>query len=176
MDGARFANAVASLGVHPRQLTQDCGVAVLCFGGSKNGLAIGEAVVFFDRALAEEFAYRCKQAGQLASKMRFLAAQWVGLLKSGAWLRRAEHANACAAKLEEQLRALAEVEIMFPRQANSLFVKMPQAVARSLHEKGWHFYTFIGVGGVRLMCSWDTTELAIEAFMADLKRALAGRA
>jgi threonine aldolase len=90
-------------------------------------------------------------------------------------LRRAEHANARAAMLEEQLRALAEVEIMFPRQANSLFVKIPQAVARSLHEKGWHFYTFIGVGGVRLMCSWDTTERAIQDFMADLKRALAGR-
>lgn len=89
LDGARFANAVAALDLPPRALTVDCGVDVLCFGGSKNGLAVGEAVLFFDLAAAEEFAYRCKQAGQLASKMRFLAAQWLGLLKNDAWLRHA---------------------------------------------------------------------------------------
>ena len=100
MDGARFANAVATLGLPPRAVTVDCGVDVLCFGGSKNGLAIGEAVIFFDLALADEFAYRCKQAGQLASKMRFLAAQWLGVLRDGAWLRYAAHANQCAALLD----------------------------------------------------------------------------
>ena len=85
-DGARFANACARLGCAPAELSWRSGVDVLCFGGTKNGMAVGEAVLFFDRALATDFDYRCKQAGQLASKMRFLAAPWVGLLESGAWL------------------------------------------------------------------------------------------
>ena len=173
MDGARFANAVASLNVRPRELTVDCGVDVLCFGGSKNGLAIGEAVVFFDQEPAEEFAYRCKQAGQLASKMRFIAAQWLGILKTNAWIRYASHSNHCAVILEEQLKSIPEIEIMFPREANSVFVKMPETVIQSLHRKGWHFYTFIGLGGARLMCSWDTTEEAIRAFINDLKASIA---
>jgi len=172
MDGARFANAVASLGVKPRQVTVDCGVDVLCLGGSKNGLAVGEAVIFFDRDLAEEFAYRCKQAGQLAAKMRFIAAQWLGVLKTGAWLRHADHSNQCAAMLEQHLRDIDEVEILLPRQANSVFVKMPPAVIDSMHARGWHFYTFIGLGGARLMCSWNTTEQAINAFIKDLKACL----
>src|SRR5207249_2039495 len=89
MDGARLANAVAALGVRPADLTWKRGVEVLSLGGVKNGLAVGELVVFFDRKLAAEFEYRCKQAGQLSSKMRFLAAPWVGLLESGAWQRNA---------------------------------------------------------------------------------------
>jgi threonine aldolase len=103
MDGARFANAVASLGCAPKEITWQAGVDVLCFGGTKNGMAVGEAVVFFNRELAHEFEYRCKQAGQLCSKMRFLSAPWVGMLKDGAWLRHAQHANAMAAYLEESL-------------------------------------------------------------------------
>jgi threonine aldolase len=172
LDGARFANAVAALDVPPRVLTVECGVEVLCFGGSKNGLALGEVVLFFDLAAAEDFAYRCKQAGQLASKMRFLAAQWLGLLKDGAWLRHAARANHCAALLEEQLRALPEVELMLPRQANTVFVRLPDAVIAALRQRGWIFYTFIGVGGVRLMSAWDTQEATVRAFVADLKSAL----
>lgn len=172
MDGARFANAVAALGLAPRALTVDCGVDVLCFGGAKNGLALGEAILFFDLAAAEEFAYRCKQAGQLASKMRFLAAQWLGVLKSGAWLRHAAHANHCAEVLEAQLCALPEVNLMFPRQANAVFVQLPEAVIATLRQRGWRFYTFIGLGGVRLMCAWDTREETVYAFVADLKAEL----
>jgi threonine aldolase len=172
MDGARFGNAVASLRVRPAEISVDCGVDVLCFGGSKNGLAIGEAVIFFDLEPAEEFAYRCKQAGQLAAKMRFIAAQWLGVLKTGAWLRNARHANHCAAILERHLRRIAEVEIMMPRQANSVFVRMPPAAIDAMHACGWHFYTFIGLGGARLMCSWNTTERAIQAFIKDLKSCL----
>jgi len=93
MDGARFANAVASVKMAPKEVTWKAGVDVLCLGGSKNGMALGEAVVFFDAALAAEFHYRRKQAGQLASKMRFLAAPWVGMLQEGAWLRHATHAT-----------------------------------------------------------------------------------
>jgi threonine aldolase len=169
MDGARFANAVASLGVHPREITVDCGVDVLCFGGTKNGLAVGDAVLFFDLAAAEEFAYRCKQAGQLASKMRFLAAPWLGILKSDAWLRYARHANDCAAKLELALEEIPEIELLFPREVNSVFVRMPQTIIDSMHAKGWHFYTFIGTGGARLMCSWDTKVESIDRFIEDLK-------
>jgi threonine aldolase len=161
MDGARFSNAVAALNVKPREVTVDCGVDVLAFGGSKNGLSVGEAIIFFDLGAAEEFAYRCKQAGQLASKMRFLSAQWVGVLKTGAWLRHAGHANACAAELEAALRELPEVEQLFPRQANSLFVKLPPAAVEEMTARGWRLYTFIGVGGARLMCSWDTTTRAL---------------
>lgn len=169
MDGARFANAVAHLKEKPGRISVDCGVDVLVFGGSKNGLCIGEAVVFFDKEAAYEFDYRCKQAGQLASKMRFIAAQWLGVLKTNAWLKYAKHSNACAAKLESELCKIPEAEIMFPRQANSVFVKLPVKAIEAMHAKGWRFYTFIGMGGARLMCSWDTDEKTIQAFIADLK-------
>ena len=103
MDGARFANAVASLGVSPADVTWRAGVDVLSFGGTKNGAQAGEAVVFFDRTRADNFRRRCKQSGQLASKMRFLSAQWVGLLENDVWLRHARHANDTAAYLERRL-------------------------------------------------------------------------
>ena len=173
MDGARFANAAAALDVRPRELTVDCGVDVLCLGGSKNGLAVGDAVIFFDPQHAEEFAYRCKQAGQLASKMRFIAAQWLGVIKTGAWLRHARHANDCAALLERELREIPEVQILCPRQVNSVFVQLPEPVVAALHARGWHFYTFIGHGGARLMCSWNTTEKAVTALVGDIKACVA---
>ncbi|HKI69988.1 MAG TPA: low specificity L-threonine aldolase, partial [Verrucomicrobiae bacterium] len=116
MDGSRFANAVVSLDVKPKEITWQAGVDVLCFGGTKNGVGVGEAVVFFDPKLADEFDYRCKQAGQLASKMRYLSAPWVGLLKDGVWLRNASHANAMATRLEEGLKQIAGIRILFPRQ------------------------------------------------------------
>lgn len=169
MDGARFANAVVSLGVAPKEITWQAGVDVLCFGGTKNGTAVGDAVVFFNRELAKEFDYRCKQAGQLASKMRFLSAPWVGMLQDGAWLRRAAHANQMAVHLEKSLRALPEIKILCPRQANSVFVELPTGTIDALHQKGWKFYNFIGKGGCRLMCAWDTTEEDVHQFVGDLK-------
>ncbi|HEY5974211.1 MAG TPA: low specificity L-threonine aldolase [Geobacteraceae bacterium] len=168
MDGSRFANAVASLNVPPRELTWQAGVDVLCFGGTKNGFAIGEAVVFFNRELAREFDYRCKQAGQLASKMRFLAAPWVGMLESGAWLTRAGHANRMAQLLATGLAALPGVSVKYPCQANSVFVQLTTQLCDDLRELGWHFYTFIGEGGARFMCSWETTEADVAALVADL--------
>lgn len=172
MDGARFSNAVAHLKLHPREITWQCGVDVLCFGGIKNGLGIGEAVVFFNKKLAEEFDYRCKQAGQLSSKMRFMSAPWIGLLKEDVWLKNAQHANDCAALLEEKLSAFPELSIMFPRQANSVFVLMPPALRAYLDQKGWHFYTFIGLGGARFMCSWDTKEESINNLVKDVQDGL----
>ncbi len=175
MDGARFANAVATLGCAPKEITWQAGVDILCFGGAKNGMAVGEAVVFFNRDLANEFEYRCKQAGQLASKMRFLAAPWVGVLQDGAWLRHARHANQMAARLEAELRPLPSVKILMPRQANAVFVELPPQVVDALHKLGWQFYNFIGLSGHRLMCSWDTTEADVQAFVADLKPQLERR-
>ena len=176
MDGARFANAVATLGVAPREITWQAGVDALCFGGTKNGTHVGDAVVFFNRELADEFDYRCKQAGQLCSKMRFMSAPWVGLLRDGAWLRHARHANAMAARLEEKLSGLPQVRILFPRQANSVFAELPQPVIKGLRERGWMFYTFIGQGGCRLMCAWDTTEKDVDDFAGELKAFTTGPA
>jgi len=136
MDGARFANALVALGVTPKEITWQLGVDVLCFGGTKNGIAIGEAVVFFNRELAREFEYRCKQGGQLASKMRFLSAPWVGLLRDGAWLRHAKHANAMARRLETALGQIQQIEIAYPVQSNGVFAKIPAAVVQGLHQRG----------------------------------------
>jgi len=172
MDGARFANAVASLNVAPKEITWQAGIDVLCFGGTKNGTAVGDAVVFFNSKLAEEFDYRCKQAGQLASKMRFLSAPWVGMLQDGAWLRHARHANALAEYLHKSLRNLPEVKILFPRQANAVFAELPRNVIEGLWNRGWMFYNFIGKGGCRLMCAWDTAESDVDEFVADLKSLL----
>ena len=166
MDGARFANAAASLNLPPGELVK--GVDVLCFGGSKNGMAVGEAVVFFNPGMAREFDYRCKQSGQLASKMRFLAAPWAGMLEDGAWLRHAANANARAQSLAASLDSIPGLEMLHPRQANSVFMKMPPYVAQGLRDRGWRFYEFIGGGG-RLMCSWDTTEDDVAAFVADVQ-------
>jgi threonine aldolase len=176
MDGARFANAAAELGVTPKEISWQCGMDVLCLGGTKNGLAVGDAVIFFNKSLAEDFAYRCKQAGQLASKMRFLAAPWLGLLKDNTWLKNASHANRCAAMLDEEIRRISELEVLVPRQANAVFVRMPPETIRALHEKGWHFYTFIGTDGVRLMCSWDTREESIRELVGDIRSSLVGKA
>ncbi|HKB36149.1 MAG TPA: low specificity L-threonine aldolase [Gemmataceae bacterium] len=169
IDGARFANAVAALGVAPKALTWEVGVDVLCFGGTKNGMAFGDAVVFFDRALAEGFEYVRKQAGHLPAKMRYIAAPWAAMLESGAWLRNAGHANAMARALEVRLRGLDGVRVVFPVEANAVFVQMSPRVVEALHGRGWHFYTI--AGGERLMCSWDTEPQDIEAFLKDLRDA-----
>jgi threonine aldolase len=171
MDGARFANAVAALGVAPRAVTWEAGVDVLCLGGTKNGMAVGEAIVFFDRALAAEFEYRCKQAGQLASKMRFLAAPWVGMLRTGAWLRHARHANAMAARLAAALREAPGVTLLHPVEANAVFATLPPGAASALRAQGWRFYDFIGSGGVRFMCAWDTSPEDVDRFASDVAAA-----
>src|SRR5205085_4379086 len=114
---ARFANAVATLDCAPKDLTWAAGVDVLCFGGIKNGLSLGDLVVFFSKERAQEFDYRAKQAGQLASKMRFLAAPWLALLTNDTWLRNARRANSAAKKLAEAIRGCS-AEVIFPTEAN----------------------------------------------------------
>ncbi len=170
MDGARFANAVVALGASPKEITWNAGVDVLCFGGTKNGLAVGEAVVFFNRELARDFDYRCKQGGQLASKMRFLSAPWVGMLKDGAWLRHARHSNAMAQRLAAAIRDLPGIKIAYSVDSNAVFANIPDPVVEAMHARGWHFYTHIGGWEEsRLMCSWDTTPEDVDGFAADLK-------
>lgn len=169
MDGARFANAVACLGVAPKEITWKVGVDILCFGGTKNGLGVGDAVVFFDHELAREFEYRCKQSGQLASKMRFLSAPWLGLLENDVWLRNAQHSNQMASLLEKRLAEIPGVSILFPREANSVFAELSRPVIREMNQRGWIFYSFIGDGGCRFMCSWDTTEDDVNQLADDLQ-------
>jgi len=171
MDGARFANAVAALGVSPRAVTWEVGVDILCLGGTKNGIAVGEAIVFFDKALAAEFAWRHKQAGQLASKMRYLSAPWVGLLDDGVWLANARRANAAAARLEAGFRAIPGIELLGKRDANALFVRLAAPIADQLRARGWRFYEFPGSGGQRFMCSWATTDAEVDALVADARAA-----
>ncbi len=170
MDGARFANAVASLRCTPKEITWEAGVDVLCFGGTKNGLAAGELVIFFNKQLAFEFEYRAKQAGQLASKMRMLAAPWLALLENNVWLKNGAHANAMAAKLAAALSG-AGAEIAFPTDANAVFVRLESELASELEQRGCAFYKFIEPDVYRLMCSWLVDEEKIASFTREFEAA-----
>ena len=165
MDGARFANAVASLNCQPKELTWQAGVDVLCFGGTKNGVAGAELVIFFRPELATDFDYRIKQAGQLGSKMRFLSAQWEGLLTNDVWLQNARRANNFAKTLEAKLAREANLPALFPVQANSVFVRLTSNIAERLSAGGWNFYKFVEPDVYRFMCSWATTEESIDEFV-----------
>jgi len=175
LDGARFANAAATLrdrdGSTPADLTWRAGIDVLCFGGTKMGLLTTEAVVFFNPDLAREFDYRVKQSGQLASKMRFASAQWEAVLRDGTWLRYAAHANRQAQTLADGLRSLG-CPLVAPCEANGVFVELAPPAVSALEARGWHFYKFIGDHGYRLMCSWATRDADVAAFLADARTAL----
>lgn len=166
MDGARFFNALAGSRCSAADLTWRAGVDVLCCGGTKLGMAATEAVVFFDRELAQDFQYRCKQAGQLCSKMRFISAQWQRMLSADTWRKHASNANARATQMADALGGLPGVRILYPVEANAVFAALPEAMKVGLKNRGWVFYNFIG-GGTRLMCSWRTTAADVEAFVAD---------
>lgn len=171
MDGARFANAVASLRSTPAEITWKAGVDVLSFGGTKLGVGIGDAVVFFDRELARDFDYRCKQAGQLASKMRSITAAWEGLLNGDAWLEIATRANTHAQLLAAGLREIEGIDILFPVEANAVFAKFPPAIDKALSAAGWHYYSLADIGDSRLMCSWRTTDADVQAFLTAARQA-----
>ncbi len=171
MDGARFANAAAHLDCTPAEISWRAGVDVLSFGLTKNGAGAGEAVVFFDRALAADFAWRVKQAGQLASKMRLLSAPWLAMLEGNVWLENARHANAMARSLADKLQALPSVSLLYPVEANAVFADIPVAHQVALRARGWQFYTFLGATGCRLMCAWDTAQDTVDRFVRDLAEA-----
>jgi threonine aldolase len=172
VDGARLANAAASLGVPLRALAADAGVDVLSFGGTKNGLLLGDAVVFLRPGLADDFAYVRKQLAQLASKMRFISTQFVALLEGDLWLRNASHANAMARRLADGIAAHDEAAIAHPVEANAVFASLPAATIERLRaelpgEPPFHVWDE-DAGTIRLMCSWDTAEADVDRFAATL--------
>ena len=164
MDGARISNAAAAQGLTLSAATRDLGVDVLSFGGTKNGLMGAEAVVFFRPELARDFLYLRKQGMQLASKMRFLAAQMEALLTNDLWQRNADHANRMAKILESEIGKIAHTKIVYPVQANGVFVQIPQQAIKKIQER-YFFYPWIEEEAVvRWMCSFDTTEEDIRQF------------
>ncbi len=165
LDGARMANAAAA-GFDVRRI-KDVGVDILVLGGAKAGLPLSEAVVLFDKSLSRRFDARLKQAGQLPSKGRFLAAPWLGMLEQAAWRDRAAHANAMAARLA----ALMPFPVNHPVDASGVFVQMDEATLKRLHAEGWFVYRF-NDGSVRFMCSWATTPAAVDE-MGQALRAVA---
>ena len=173
MDGARLANAAVQLDLSLSELTAEAGVDVLSFGGTKNGLMMGEAVVFFDTALARAFAYRRKQAMQLASKMRFIAAQFEALLSNDLWRRCAAHANQMARLLAEALREIDEIRITRPVEANGVFAVVPPEIIAPLQAVCPFYVWDEAASEVRWMTSFDTSEDDIRDFVGELKRVLA---
>ena len=170
MDGARLANAVAHLGCPVADVTWRAGIDILCLGGVKNGLGVGEALVVFDPALAHEIEWRIKQSGHLNSKMRLVTAPWASLIESGAWLSNARHANAMAQRLAGHLSAIPALRILHPVEANGVFVEVPETLQAAVRAQGWRFYNFGGATSCRLMCAWDTSAATVDRFAADIAR------
>ena len=174
MDGARFANAVVSLGCTPADITWRAGVDVLSFGATKNGAMAAEAVVFFNRDLADTFSYRRKRSGHLFSKMRFLSAQLEAYITDDLWLRNAAHANQMAAKLAEGLASLPEVKLRYPVEANEIFIELPTHVIQSLLADGFQFYRWEGEASttMRLVTAFNTKVEFVMALVEAVKRYL----
>lgn len=171
MDGARLANAAVALGKSFKEMTTEVGVDCLSFGGTKNGMLMGESCVILNRVLDVDMKYRRKQMTQLCSKMRFIAAQFEAYLTTGLWRRNAEHSNAMAQLLQEEVKGLG-VRVMYPVQVNSVFVQLPADIWHAL-QKEYFFYDWDEAQNVvRWMCSFDTTEEDIHSFVASLKRLL----
>ncbi|MCQ2299124.1 MAG: low specificity L-threonine aldolase [Bacteroidales bacterium] len=178
MDGARLANAIVSLSkqlgreVSFKEMTTDQGVDCLSFGGTKNGLLMGESAVILNPALDVDMKYRRKQMTQLCSKMRFVAAQFEAYITTGLWRRNAEHSNAMAQLLYNGLKDMAGVKVMYPVQANGVFVQMPRDVWHDLLNEYFFYDWDEAENVVRFMCSFDTTEQDIANFIAAIKRVM----
>ena len=172
VDGARLANAAVALGCSFREMTTDLGVDALSFGGTKNGLLMGESCVLLNPALDVDMKYRRKQMTQLTSKMRFMAAQMICYLESGIWRRNAEHSNAMAQLLRSEVEKVEGVKIMYPVQVNSVFAQLPTAVWHRLQERYFFYVWDEAADVVRWMCSFDTTEEDIHSFVNALKEEL----
>lgn len=171
MDGARLANAAAYLDVSLKALTTDCGIDVLSFGGTKNGLMMGESVVILNPSLLPQAKYLRKQSAQLASKMRFLSCQFGVYLNQDFWLINARHSNAMAQKLYTGLKAIPGIAFTQQVQTNALFLTMPQPLIEAL-QREWFFYFWNEeTGELRLVTSFDTTEEDVNALLATVKKA-----
>jgi threonine aldolase len=169
MDGARISNAAVSLHADFKSFTKDAGVDVLSFGGTKNGMMFGEAVVIFNPDLAKEFYYLRKQGMQLHSKMRFISAQFEALLSNELWKQNATHANKMAKKLESGLRSINQVAITQSVDANGVFAILPKEITTQLQQEMFFYVWNDRTNEVRLMCSFDTKEEEIERFVAKIK-------
>lgn len=171
LDGARFANAVVTVGCTPADMTWRVGVDVLSFGATKNGAMAAEAVIFFNRALAETFHFRRKRGGHLFSKMRFLSAQLEAYITDNLWLRNATHANQMAAKLAAGLSSIPGVKLCYPVEANELFALLPETIIQGLYAKGFQFYRWEGDEStiVRLVTAFNTKEEDVTAFVETAK-------
>jgi threonine aldolase len=164
MDGARLANAAVALGLPFREFTTELGVDIVSFGGSKNGLMLGEAVVFCNPALADDFRYIRKQMLQLPSKTRYIAAQFLPYLCEGLWKELAGNSLDKARELEHRVRGISGVEIVYPVDSNAVFAKIPKDWVKPLREK-YFFYVWDEKESVcRWMASWDTTSEDVEGF------------
>ncbi len=172
MDGSRITNAAASLGIPFKQFTADVGVDVLSFGGTKNGLLIGEAVIFFNRDAGADFPYIRKQGMQLGSKMRFISAQFEAYLSGDLWLRNAGHANRMAKYLAEKISANPHITITQKVESNAVFAVIPREVIPLLQEKFFFYVWSEETSEVRLMASFDTTEEDIDRFADEINRVL----
>ena len=169
LDGARISNAVAALGVDVKACTVDCGVDIMSFGGTKNGLLMGEAILIFNPALSVNAQFIRKQTTQLFSKMRFISAQFVALFEQDLWLTMAHHANRMAQMLASEIKKLPFVTLTQAVEANALFVKLPAAMVEPL-QKEFPFYLWDEKKvEARWMCSYDTTEEEIHLFVKRLK-------
>lgn len=172
MDGARLSNAVAYLGCSPREITADVGIDVLSFGGTKNGMMFGEAVVFFNTSTANEIPFIRKQLMQLHSKTRFIAAQFSAVLKDNLWLKTASHANRMAQKLANEATKIPGVRITQEVQGNEIFAIIPRDKIQVLQEKCFFYVWDENASEVRWVCSFDTTESDIIEFVNLLRAEL----
>ncbi|WP_049579076.1 threonine aldolase family protein [Streptomyces sp. SBT349] len=173
LDGSRIANAAASLGVPLRAFTTDAGVDVLSFGGTKNGMLFGEAVVVLTPGAVRAMPHIRKYSMQLASKMRFVSAQFEALLAGDLWLRSATHANAMARRLAEGARRVPGVEVLYPVQGNAVFARLPHDAGERLRKRHRFYFWDEAAGEVRWMCAFDTTEEDVDAFLAALSEEMA---
>lgn len=172
VDGSRLSNAAASLGVSFQEMITDTGVDIVSFGGTKNGLMVGEAVLVLNPDVVDGMKFLRKQSMQLASKMRFVSAQLIALLSDDLYLRNAGHANAMAQRLVEGVRDLPGLTIPLPVQANGVFPILPVEVSQRLMEKFRFYFWDESTGQVRWMCSFDTTEADVDAFIAAVRAEL----
>ncbi len=172
MDGARLANAAVHLNCSLKDISKDAGVDILSFGGTKNGLMCGESVIFFRPGLSENFKYIRKQGMQLASKMRFISAQFIAYFSGELWRRNAVHANDMAAYLYKSIKDFPEVEITQPVQSNGVFARLPKEIIKNLQQKFFFYDWNEEAGEVRWMTSFDTTREDIENFVSLLKSEL----
>jgi len=170
VDGARIANAAASLKLNLKDITRDAGVDILSFGGAKNGLMYGEAVVFFDKTFAKDFKYTRKQGAQLPSKMRFISTQFAALLANNLWRQNALHANHMAQLLARELARIPQIGITQKVEANGVFAIVPKKYVPVLQKKYFFYVWNEETSEVRLMTSFDTTEADIADFIALVKK------